>query len=399
MSCISTEVLSAGLRATEPTYVYDLPRLRRRCRMLRALQVPRKRIFFATMANDHPQILACIRREGIGAFVNSERHLKLALEAGFLPRDIIYAASNMTRGELAARVRSGVHLVLDSLGQLETLASLDVGTVDIGIRLNVGSALDKRDVRVDPTYRFGILEQEVEDALYLSRRAGFKIVGAHSYFGTDIRDPRTLLRGLDLLGQAAVALPHLRYLDVGGGFGVPDSLREPEFNLDSYGRGAADLTRELERRLDRSIELYVEPGRYLVSDCGYFFARVVDRKLRADRAFIGTNASIAGFPRPLLYPEIAKHPCAIVGGETRPVHHLPVWVCGNSTYSQDFLARGIALPLPNVDETLVFENAGAYGRSMVTRFLGKDIPQEIVLDPETMRDESESLHEAVAVAL
>jgi diaminopimelate decarboxylase len=338
------------------------------------------------MANDHPQILACIRREGIGAFVNSERHLTLALEAGFRPPDIIYAASNMTRDELAARVRAGVNLVLDSLGQLETLASLRAGGLDIGVRLNVGSALDKRDVRPDPSYRFGILQQEIAAAVSLARRAGLRIVGAHSYFGTDIRDPRTLLRGLDRLAQAAAALPDLRYLDVGGGFGVPDSLNEPEFDLGAYGRGAADLLRDVEHRLRRPIDVYVEPGRYLTSDCGYFFVRVVDRKLRPDRVFVGTNASIAGFPRPLLYPDVAKHPCTIVGGEARRPHSTPVWVCGNSTYSQDFFARGIALPLPNVGETLVFQNAGAYGRSMVTRFLGKEMPQEVVLDPRTSSD-------------
>lgn len=399
MTAIDKHVLNAGVASAEPAYVYDLDRLRQRCRRLSALPFPRKRIFFATMANDHPDILSCIRRERIGAFVNSENHLRLVLDAGFAPADVVYAASNMTGGEMASCVALGVNLVLDSLGQLETLASLGLGSVEIGVRLNVGSALDKQRVRHDPSYRFGLLAEEVPEAIDVAARGGIRIGGAHSYFGTDIRDPRILLDGLQRLANVAAALPELRYLDVGGGFGVPDVDGEPEFDLEGYGRSASALLRSIEERLGRSLEIYIEPGRYLVSDCGYFFAKVIDRKIRADRVFVGTNASVAGFPRPLLYPDIARHPCAIAGAEPREPYPLPLWVCGNSTYSQDFLARGIALPLPERGETLVFRNAGAYGRSMLTRFLGKNTPAEIVVDravsaPQAIVSESEAVIEA-----
>jgi diaminopimelate decarboxylase len=377
---VPSDVLHAGVASTGPAYVYDLDRLRQRCRRLAALPFPRKRIFFATMANDHPEILACIRKERIGAFVNSANHLRLVLDAGFAPANVVYAASNMTPDEMTSCIELGVNLVLDSLGQLETLASLRLGDVEIGIRLNVGSALDKRHLRHDPSYRFGLIEDELPDALAIARRGRIRIGGAHSYFGTDIREPQLLLDGLQRLARTAAALPDLRYLDVGGGFGVPDADGEPEFDLEGYGKSAASLLRAIEDRLGHSLEIYIEPGRYLVSDCGFFFAKVIDRKIREDRVFVGTNASVAGFPRPLIYPEIAKHPCSIAGADMREPHPLPLWICGNSTYSQDFLARGIALPLPECGETLVFRNAGAYGRSMLTRFLGKNTPAEIVID-------------------
>ncbi|HET8799373.1 MAG TPA: alanine racemase [Thermoanaerobaculia bacterium] len=395
MTTIGTDVLLAGLASAEPAYVYDLDRLRQRCRRLIELPFPRKRIFFATMANDHPEILACIRREHIGAFVNSESHLRLVLDAGFAPANVVYAASNMTAGEMASCVALGVNLVLDSLGQLETLASLRVRALDVGLRVNAGSALDKREVRHDPSYRFGVLEEELPAAIALAARHGIRIAGAHSYFGTDIRDPHILLDGLERLARVASTLPDLCYLDVGGGFGVPDADGEPEFDLQGYGRSAAALLRSIEERLGRSLEIYVEPGRYLVSDCGFFFVKVVDRKIRADRVFVGTNGSVAGFPRPLIYPDIARHPCSIAGAEPREPYPLPLWICGNSTYSQDFLARGIELSLPECGETLVFRNAGAYGRSMLTRFLGKNTPAELVIDSEARQT---SVSSALAIA-
>lgn len=381
MRNISPVVLSAGISAHTATYVYDLDRLRQRCRILKDLPVARKRIFFATMANDHPAILSCIRALGLGVFVNSPAHLRLVRELGFESTQIVYAASNMVAEEIRTCVEARVNLVLDSLGQIETLAGLIDHPIEVGIRLNVGSALDRGAIRPDPAYRFGLLVEELPKALELARHRGIKIVGAHSYFGTGLMEPKTLLDGLERLGLAASNLPDLRYLDVGGGLGVPDSFDDSEFDIKGYGRQADQIMRSLENHAGRDLDFYIEPGRYLAADAGYFFVKVIDCKLRPDRAFVGTNGSVVNFPRPLMYPDYARHPCQIIGERSKePVHPHPVYICGNSTYSQDFLARNISLPLPAPGDTLVFQNAGAYGRSMITNFLGKDRPGEIIAD-------------------
>jgi diaminopimelate decarboxylase len=114
---------------------------------------------------------------------------------------------------------------------------------------------------------------------------------------------------------------------------------------------------------------------------GWFFVRVVDIKERSDRIFAGTNASVAQFPRLLVYPEKARHPCEIVNSEASRTHaNRPVWLCGNSTYSRDFLARGVKLPEPRIGDLVAFHHAGAYCRSMLARFLGKGIPSEVALN-------------------
>jgi diaminopimelate decarboxylase len=384
---IAPAVRRIALDSPDSMYVYDLERLRRRCRLISELRVGPKRAFFATMANDHPDVLACVRDCGLGVFVNSGYHLDLTLGLGFSPDRIIYAASNMTLDQLANCVRLGVHLVLDSVGQLRSLCSVLAhrlsanASVEIGVRVNVGSALDRTELRLDPSYRFGLVESELPTAVAIARHGGARIVGLHSYFGTDVMRPAVLLRGLEMLVRAARHLPDLRYLDVGGGFGVPEDLGAPEFDLAGYQRGAAAILESGRRSTSRPVELYIEPGRYLAADCGYYFVKVVDVKMRADRVFVGTNGSVAEFPRPLLYPDRARHPCQIASPTTSTAaHELPIFVCGNTTYSQDFLARGIALPLPQPGDTLVLHYAGAYGRSMATRFLGRRMPAEVVVD-------------------
>ena len=388
VSPIPPAALRAALDSPDSIYVYDLERLRRRCRMVTEMPIARKRVFFATMANDHPEVLACVRDCGLGVFVNSAYHLDLTLGLGFSPDRIVYAASNMAPDQLARCVELGVHLVLDSLGQLRSLSAVladgaaAAGPVDVGVRVNVGSALDGSELRLDPGYRFGLLESELPTAVATARRAGVRIVGLHCYFGTDVRRPEVLLHGLERLIGASGQVPDLRYLDVGGGFGVPEDLGAPEFDLATYQRGAAALLAAGTRGAREPVTLYVEPGRYLAADCGYYFVKVVDVKVRADRVFVGTNGSVAEFPRPLFYPERARHACEIVSpGASTTAHELPVFVCGNTTYSQDFLARGITLPLPVPGDTLVLHHAGAYGRSMATRFLGRSMPAEVVTDP------------------
>jgi diaminopimelate decarboxylase len=394
MTAMSPAVRRIGTESATSVYVYDLDRLRRRCGMVSGLRVDPKRVFFATMANDHPGVLGCVRDAGLGAFVNSAYHLDLVLKLGFPPDRIVYASSNMTPDELATCVRLGVHLVLDSLGQLAALCDvLDrrpgqqrSGPVEVGVRVNVGSALDRAEVRLDPTYRFGMLEQELPAAVALANRGGARIVGVHSYFGTDVIRPAVLLQGLRMLDRAAGQVPDLRYLDVGGGFGVPDDFDGREFDLEEYQRGAEQIMRARRRATGQPLELYIEPGRYLAADCGYYFVKVIDVKPRPDRVFVGSNGSIAEFPRPLLYTDRARHPCELLSTAGRgPVHELPIFVCGNTTYSQDFLARGIALPLPHPGDTLVLHHAGAYGRSMVTRFLGRRMPAEALVDASANR--------------
>lgn len=385
-SAVPIGVLQAGTGRSRPTYVYDLERIRDRCRELEAIPIVRKSIFFATMANDHPAVLGCIRDRGHGVFVNSPRHLRLACAAGFAPTRIIYAATNMTVDEMEMCRKIGVRLILDSLDQLRLFVELAKPGQSVALRLSVGSALDGVELKEDPSYRFGLLPAELPSAVAVASKHGVRIVGAHSYFGTDLASAELLAEGMDRLGRAADLLPDLRYLDVGGGFGVT-TRNSAGFDLDRYGQLAAAVMAGHERRRRTPIELVVEPGRYLAASCGYFFVKVIDVKTRSDRVFVGTNGSVAIFPRPLLYPDQAVHRCEIVGPRgTQPPLEWPVYICGNSTYSRDFLARNVRLPLPLSGDTIMFHTAGAYCRSMISDFLGKDRPDEIIVGQAARRE-------------
>jgi diaminopimelate decarboxylase len=396
MGRVAAHIVAAGTAKDRPTYVYDLAALRSRCAQISALPLPRKQIFFATMANDHPDVIDTVRGSGLGVFVNSRKHLDIALATGVAPKQVLYASSNMIDEEMRYCAGLGVRVVLDSVDQVRRFGVVAGPDREIGLRVSVGF-VDGPAVQDDPGYRFGVLPDELPAAVALAREYGLRIGGVHSYFGTNL-SAAPLVEGIGRLTEVAATLPDIAFVDAGGGFRV-SMPNEPLFDFETYGAGVRAHLDRLELRVGRPVEYLLEPGRYLAASCGYFFLTVVDVKQRADRVFVGTNGSVAVFPRPLMYPDRAEHPCGVVGREPlEPPDPRPVFVCGSSTYSQDFLARGVRLPLPRVGDTLVFGHAGAYCRSMMTRFLGKDRPVEVVVDGSssaTTLTEFDSLLDAV----
>ena len=380
LGMLSGEIATVGTAASRPTYVYDLRTLRARCSEISGLPIRRKRVFFASMANDHPRVIECIKDQGHGVFVNSARHFRIARDAGVPADRVLYASSNMTDSEMRMCADFGVRVVLDSVAQVRRFGEVAGPGHEVGLRVSVGFVVDD-DLRDDPGYRFGVHPGELDLAVAAAADHGIRIVGVHSYFGTNLR-AAPLVRGIGRLAEAAALLPDLSFLDAGGGLGVsmPGSAL---FDFDTYVKGVDAHLDTLEQKVGHAVDFFMEPGRYLAASCGYYFVTVVDIKERADRVFIGTDGSVATFPRPLMYPDRADHPVGILGRSViDPPDPRPVYVAGSSTYSQDFLARGIRLPLPQVGDTLVFGHAGAYCRSMITRFLGKEDPLEVVLGQE-----------------
>jgi diaminopimelate decarboxylase len=380
LGMLPEDVVIAGTEESRPTYVYDLRTLRARCSEISGLPIRRKRVFFASMANDHPRVIECVKEEGHGVFVNSARHLRIARDVG-LPADrVLYASSNMTHDEMRMCADFGLRVVLDSVAQVRRFGEVVGPGHEVGLRVSVGF-VENDDLRDDPGYRFGILPAELPLAVAAAREHGIRIVGVHSYFGTNLR-AAPLVRGIGRLAEAAALLPDLSFLDAGGGLGV-SMPGKPLFDFDAYAKGVGANLDALEREVGHAVDFFMEPGRYLAASCGYYFVTVVDVKERADRIFIGTDGSVATFPRPLMYPDRADHPVGILGRSMiDSPDPRPVYVSGSSTYSQDFLARDVELPLPRVGDTLVFGHAGAYCRSMITRFLGKEEPLEVVLGQE-----------------
>jgi diaminopimelate decarboxylase len=200
------------------------------------------------------------------------------------------------------------------------------------------------------------------------------------YVGTDIFDIDYFINCYKELIDIAGDFPELEYLNFGGGFGVSENGAK-YFDISEYDTKVTNLMNQVSEEKGKSIKLILEPGRIIGGMAGYFVCQVTDVKPRENKQLIGVNASTVQFSRPLLYPEIARHPISIIrnGGPYISGKKMPTTIFGCSTYSRDIFSNNAELPVLNIGDIIVFGNAGSYSASSHMQFLGFPKPEEFYL--------------------
>lgn len=372
-------------RFGSPLYVYDADMIGENVERYKRIPYDNVAIHFASMCNNNLSILRLMRSLGINVFVNSPKHLLVAYQSGFLPEQIIFTGTNLSDSDFEYVIRDNLMVNVDSVGQLARFGHLNPAS-KVGLRINPTSSLlsprDRDRAFVGPNSRIGILEDELPEAFAVARKHGLILNGVHVYLGTNLMDLDSFRRGASEVLRIAARFPELEYVDFGGGVGVKSRFGDPTFDLDGYGAMMAEKMYRFSETRKREIKLILEPGRALVVNAGYFLTTVVDVKDRPDRVYVGVDASVDIFPRPLFYDD-AYHEITIAGGNGWPALDKPTDICGNTTYSRDFLGRNRFLPRVSVGDLLVVHNAGGYCYSAITDFLGRLRPAEVMVNKGT----------------
>lgn len=363
------------MEETSPFYLYDREEIRRQCRRFLSIPYPLKSVHFATMANISPGFLEVVREMGLSVFVNSLVHLREVMAQGFGPRQIVFTASAMDELSMRYVREVGIQVNLDSLNQVRAWKRL-FGDAPFGIRCNIGTMVSARVTHagffIGKESRLGLDEREIR-----SLAGDPALRGLHVYVGTDITDLGYFLACYRTLGNLAHLFPNLEYLNFGGGFGLKEGGEE-DFSLEKYGEEVSRLMEEISAGYGRPLRMILEPGRVIGGSAGFFVCRVTDVKEREDRTFAGVNASSVQFPRPLFYPDTARHPvCILREGLCIPAEEArKTSIYGCSTYSRDILLRDAMLPRMEIGDLVVFGQAGSYCAASYTNFLGFPQPKE-----------------------
>jgi diaminopimelate decarboxylase len=269
----------------------------------------------------------------------------------------------------------GAQMNLDSPSQLELWLKL-FPTEPIGIRCNIGDKVKPYATHagffIGKESRLGFSREEI------AQIADKKIIkGLHLYAGTDIFDIDYFINCYKELTNIAADFPMLEYLNFGGGFGVSEN-GEKQFDILKYNARVTKLMDQVSHRKGSSMRLILEPGRIIGGEAGFFVCNVTDVKKRVNNTLVGVNASVAQFPRPLMYPDIARHPVMIIrdGFQLFEDPFYPTSIYGCSTYSRDLFSKNIQLPELKIGDIVVFGNAGSYSASSYTQFLGFPKPNE-----------------------
>jgi diaminopimelate decarboxylase len=383
------EALPLGQLAEEfgsPLYVYSAGALRENYRRLAAAFAPlHPLICYAVKANFNLALLRLLRAEGAGFDIVSGGELYRALRAGADPAQVVFAGVGKTDLELGQALDAGVGWFnvesADELARLNTLAALRGVRATVALRLNPNVEPDSHHhIRTGGLgSKFGL---PVAEALVLAQRAAefpaVRLRGAHIHIGSQVPDPATSLRAIEVALAFMAGVRGLDTLDLGGGFPVPyrDTDHFPE--IEDF---AAPIVARL-RPLAGRLHFHLEPGRRLVANAGALVATVQAVKDVAGRRTLVVDAGMHSLLRPALYD--AYHRVAPL---QRPADHAALVsdVVGPICEAADVLARDRTLPPLVAGQRLALLDAGAYGFSMASNYNSQPRPAEVLVDGHAAR--------------
>jgi len=381
-----------------PLYVYGKDRILERYARLDeafARHSPLEgRISYAMKANPHAGILRLLQRRGAWIDAVSPCEIETALKAGFPPGRITYTGTSVSRADLRfAFGIEGLTVNIDAAEQLDLMNEVrrDVPGRDIrvSVRWNpgIGRGFNPKAVTAGKRasdgmpIKFGVEARKVVDVFKRARRMGFRPVGLHQHLGSGwVREDLGLVvTAVDRLVRKARELEKagfpLEFLDFGGGFGPRYLKSRRLFPVDDY---VAHISRAVAGAGLSARALVIEPGKYMVGDAGALLLGVEYVKESYGNLFACVDGGTFNtVPRPAIY--LSAHHEVVNAGRVDGPHKARVTVAGNLCETGDVFGRERLMPLPRGGDILAVLCAGAYCRSMASRFNLRPIPREVLI--------------------
>jgi bifunctional diaminopimelate decarboxylase / aspartate kinase len=359
----------------DSAYVYALPAVRAACERLKSMQAV-DRVLYSMKANSHPAILRNVVEAGLGIECVSVAEAEHALAAveNLEPSSMLLTPNFIGRAEYRRALELGMRLTIDNLYILEKWGS-DFAGRELFLRLDPGSGLGHHKlVRTAGSHsKFGIPLAELDRVQRLADAHDIRIVGLHAHTGSGILHADNWHRSLETLGEAARQLGDVRVINLGGGLGVPDRSDELPLDITALDGGLA----RLRQTLGQSVEIWIEPGRYVVSQAGVLLARVNQTKGKGEIRYVGVATGMNSLIRPALYG--AWHEIVNLTQMDKPGDHV-YNVVGPICESGDILGLDRLLPECHEGDVLLIANTGAYGAAMASHYNLREPATELVLD-------------------
>lgn len=361
-----------------PLYVYDALTIRNQYRKLKsAFSGVHLRLHYACKANANLSIMKLLKDEGAGLDAVSIEEVQLGLHVGFAPADIIYTPNSVDFAEIKLAVTLGVRVNIDNLRILEQFGMEYGSSYPCCIRINphimAGGHSQISVGHIDS--KFGISIHQLRHVLRLVESLKIKVEGLHMHTGSDILDADVFLRGADLLFEAALDFPNLKYLDFGSGFKVPYKEDEAVTDIEETGRKITEVFKAFCKQYGRELELKFEPGKYLVSEAGILLVRANVVKQTTSTVFVGVNSGQNHLIRPMFYQ--AYHRIQNLSNPEGAVRLYSVvgYICETDTLGYDRKLNEV-----REGDLLAIFNAGAYGFAMSNQYNSRLRPAEVLLD-------------------
>lgn len=360
-----------------PLYVYDADIIKNQYnRLVKAFKSVKKvKLNYACKANTNLNILKFIKSIGSELDTVSIQEVQLGLRAGFEPKEIIYTPNGVSFQEIKQAVQLGVRINIDNLSILETFGH-EIKNYPVCIRINphimAGGNTKISTGHIDS--KFGISIHQLPHVLRIVNNTGIKVEGVHMHTGSDILDVEVFLKGAEILFNVAKEFHDLDYIDFGSGFKVAYKEGDHETDINYLGKKLGERFNEFQKTYPHELTLMFEPGKFLVSQSGFFIVSVNVIKQTTSTVFAEVDSGFNHLIRPMFYN--AHHTITNLSNpEGRHRFYTVVgYICETDTFGTNRKIREI-----HEGDLLCFQNAGAYCFSMSSNYNSRLKPAEVLL--------------------
>ncbi|MGL2964578.1 diaminopimelate decarboxylase [Flavobacterium sp. RSB2_4_14] len=387
------ELLALAEEFGNPLYVYDAAIIEQQYNRLTTAfsKVEKLRINYAMKALSNVTVLKLLKNLGSGLDTVSFQEVQLGLHAGFTPDKIIFTPNGVSFEEIEEVAKLGVQINIDNLSVLEHFGS-KYPKIPVCIRINphvmAGGNSNISVGHIDS--KFGISVHQIPLILRIVENTKMHINGIHMHTGSDILDIEVFLYAAEILFDAAKNFKELDFLDFGSGFKVPYKKGDIETNIEELGKKLTKRFLAFEKEYGRELTLAFEPGKFLVSEAGYFLAKVNVIKQTTSTVFAGVDTGFNHLIRPMLYG--SQHTIENISNPKGKERFYTVvgYICETDTFANNRRISEI-----HEGDVLCFRNAGAYCFTMASNYnsrfkpaevLWKDGKGHLIRERETMED-------------
>ena len=360
-----------------PVYVYDKGKIISQFSRLKDAfkNIDNLHINYAAKALSNINILKVIKEIGCGIDAVSIQEVELALFAGFKANQIFYTPSGVEINEIKKAFKFGVQVNIDNISALKNIAE-NLSNIKVGIRINPNvKAGGNLKISVgDSESKFGLNSCEIEKAKKIISKKNISVNGLHIHTGSDIEDINSFLKACDFVFEQAGGFKDLEFLDFGSGFKVKYFENDSETDIKKLGKKLGDKFAEFNSNRKNKIRMHIEPGKFLVSEWGYFLTKVNYVNHRINKNFIHVNSGLNHFLRPMFYG--SKHSIENISSNSNEIKNYSVvgYICETDTFSEK-----VNLKKTNEGDILCFKNAGAYCFSMSSNYNSRFRPPEVLV--------------------
>jgi diaminopimelate decarboxylase len=384
MKLVNNRYLIDGIDAIElvekygsPVYVYQTSKMKEQFdKMLHAFKELHVQIKFACKALNNLNILRFFKNIGSGLDAVSIQEVELGLKSGFQPQDIIFTPNCVSIEEIMESVKFGVKINIDNISTLEQFGNLYGDKIPICIRINphimAGGNNKISTGHIDS--KFGISIYQMPHVHRVIETTNLKVEGLHMHTGSDILDVDVFLRGTEIMLDVAKSFQDLNYIDLGSGFKVPYKPDDYFTDIDALGKELTKRFKKFCKEYGRELMLVFEPGKFLVSESGYFFARVNVVKQTLSTVFAGLDTGLNHLIRPMFYD--AYHQIINISnpkGKLR-IYTVVGYICETDTFGWNRKIHDI-----REGDYMAFLNAGAYCFTMASNYNCRLRPPEVLI--------------------